>query len=261
MYRRRPARRKAERLIEVTHDALMEGIEAVRPGNTFGDIGAAIQRLCRGAAHARWCATSAATGWGGCSTRRRTCCITAARAPGRCWRPGMFFTIEPMVNLGRPETKVLDDDWTAVTRDKLAVGAVRAFGRRHRGRAARSSPCRPAGKFHPDLPDYELLELVLFRAIPRQDVKPLAKALLDRFGDFNRVSRPARPADGGGGRGRAPWCFELKIVEAAAPAHGAGAGHQPRSCPGTRCWTIATRPWRIARPSSSASSTSTARTC
>ena len=37
------------------------------------------------------------------------------------------------------------------------------------------------------LPDYELLELVLFRAIPRQDVKPLARRLLDQFGDFNRV--------------------------------------------------------------------------
>ena len=83
MYVAGPPSRKAERLIQITHDALMEGIAQVRPGNTFGDIGAAIQRLAERSA-ARWCATSAATGSGGCSTRRRTCCTTGARAPGRC---------------------------------------------------------------------------------------------------------------------------------------------------------------------------------
>ena len=66
------------------------------------------------------------------------------------------------------------------------------------------------------MPDYELLELVLFRAIPRQDVKPLARALIDRFGDFNRVlSAPAtrlREVSGVGAR----VVEELKIVEAAA---------------------------------------------
>ena len=66
------------------------------------------------------------------------------------------------------------------------------------------------------MPDYELLELVLFRAIPRQDVKPLAHALLDRFGDFNRVitASPQRLADVRG-VGEAV-ITELKIVEAAA---------------------------------------------
>ena len=66
------------------------------------------------------------------------------------------------------------------------------------------------------MPDYELLELVLFRAIPRQDVKPLAHALLDRFGDFNRVitASPQRLADVHG-VGEAV-ITELKIVEAAA---------------------------------------------
>lgn len=66
------------------------------------------------------------------------------------------------------------------------------------------------------MPDYELLELVLFRAIPRQDVKPLARALLDRFGDFNRVlsAPPQRLADVKG-VGEAV-ITELKIVEAAA---------------------------------------------
>ena len=66
------------------------------------------------------------------------------------------------------------------------------------------------------MPDYELLELVLFRAIPRQDVKPLAHALLERFGDFNRVlsASPARLMDVSG-VGDAV-VTELKIVEAAA---------------------------------------------
>ncbi len=66
------------------------------------------------------------------------------------------------------------------------------------------------------MPDYELLELVLFRAIPRQDVKPLARFLLDTFGDFNRaVSAPAERLRAVKGVGEAV-VQELKIVEAAA---------------------------------------------
>lgn len=66
------------------------------------------------------------------------------------------------------------------------------------------------------LPDYEMLELVLFRAIPRQDVKPLARRLIDMFGDFNRVlSAPVSRLTQVQGVGQAVIC-ELKIVEAAA---------------------------------------------
>ena len=66
------------------------------------------------------------------------------------------------------------------------------------------------------LPDYEMLELVLFRAIPRQDVKPLARALLEQFGDFNAVlSAPKDQLEAMKGVGEAVIC-ELKIVEAAA---------------------------------------------
>ena len=66
------------------------------------------------------------------------------------------------------------------------------------------------------VPDYELLELVLFRAIPRQDVKPLARRLLDAFGDFNGVlSASADRIAAVGGAGEAV-AVELKIVEAAA---------------------------------------------
>jgi DNA repair protein RadC len=66
------------------------------------------------------------------------------------------------------------------------------------------------------MPDYELLELVLFRAIPRQDVKPLARRLLETFGDFNGVvsAPPARLAEVEGA-GEAVVC-ELKVIEAAA---------------------------------------------
>ncbi|MTE00435.1 type I methionyl aminopeptidase [Paracoccus sp. YIM 132242] len=108
---------KARRLIQVTHDALMKGIDAVRPGATFGDIGAAIQTYAEG--H-------------GMSVVRDFCGHGLGRVfhappnvlhfgrPGKgpVLEEGMFFTIEPMINLGRPETKVLADDWTAVTRDK-----------------------------------------------------------------------------------------------------------------------------------------------
>jgi DNA repair protein RadC len=66
------------------------------------------------------------------------------------------------------------------------------------------------------IPDYELLELVLFRAIPRQDVKPLARLLMDTFGDFNRVCT-ASPARLGMVKGVGDVVVqELKIVEAAA---------------------------------------------
>lgn len=66
------------------------------------------------------------------------------------------------------------------------------------------------------LPDYELLELVLFRAIPRRDVKPLARALLDQFGDFNGVlSAPVARLSQINGVGDAVIC-ELKVIEAAA---------------------------------------------
>jgi len=66
------------------------------------------------------------------------------------------------------------------------------------------------------MPDYELLELVLFRAIPRRDVKPLARQLIDRFGDFNRVlSAPVARLREVKGVGEAVLT-ELKVIEAAA---------------------------------------------
>ncbi|MBA2126227.1 type I methionyl aminopeptidase [Hyphomicrobium methylovorum] len=109
--------RRAERLMEVTYESLMRGIAAVRPGNTTGDIGSAIQRFAEGER---------------CSVVRDFCGHGLGRVfhdrpnilhygePGEgiILEPGMLFTIEPMINLGKPHVKILADGWTAVTRDR-----------------------------------------------------------------------------------------------------------------------------------------------
>jgi len=109
--------RRAERLIEVTYEALMRGIAVVKPGATTGDIGAAIQRFAESER---------------CSIVREFCGHGIGRlfhdepnilhygekGKGVALKPGMFFTIEPMVNLGKPQVKILSDGWTAVTRDR-----------------------------------------------------------------------------------------------------------------------------------------------
>lgn len=99
----------------------------------------------------------------------------------------------------------------AVT-EPLAPGRLPSYIADHRARLrARFMDAGAAA-----LPDYELLELVLFRAIPRQDVKPLARRLIDMFGDFNRVlSAPSRRLLEVEGLGPATLC-ELKLIEAAA---------------------------------------------
>jgi methionyl aminopeptidase len=110
-------KRAAERLMDVTHECLMRGIDAVKPGARMGAIGAAIQ------AHAEA---------ERCSVVRDFCghgigqlfhdapnVLHYGRADeGAEIRPGMIFTIEPMINLGRAHVKVLSDGWTAVTRDR-----------------------------------------------------------------------------------------------------------------------------------------------
>ncbi|MFC3568334.1 type I methionyl aminopeptidase [Paracoccus simplex] len=108
---------KARRLIQVTHDSLMKGIEAVRPGATFGDIGWAIQSYVE---QNRMSVVRDFCGHGLGRTFHAPPNVLHFGRPGKgpVLEEGMFFTIEPMVNLGRPETKILADDWTAVTRDK-----------------------------------------------------------------------------------------------------------------------------------------------
>jgi methionyl aminopeptidase len=108
---------KARRLVDVTHECLMLGIEQARPGKRLGDIGAAIQRHAE--AH-RYGVVREFCGHGlGRLFHDAPEVIHAARAgTGPELRPGMFFTIEPMINLGKPPVKLLEDGWTAVTRDR-----------------------------------------------------------------------------------------------------------------------------------------------
>jgi methionyl aminopeptidase len=139
--------RKAERLIEVTHDALMKGIDAVKPGNTFGDIGHAIQTYVE--AH-RMSVVRDFCGHGLGRVFHAPPNVLHYGRPGTgaVLEEGMFFTIEPMVNLGRPETKTLADDWTAVTRDKsLSAQFEHSIGVTATG--AEIFTLSPGGKFHP----------------------------------------------------------------------------------------------------------------
>ncbi len=139
--------RKAERLIDVTHDALMRGIEAVKPGNTFGDIGHAIQSFVEG--H-RMSVVRDFCGHGLGRVFHAPPNVLHYGRPGTgaTLEPGMFFTIEPMVNLGRPETKTLSDDWTAVTRDKsLSAQFEHSVGVTETG--VDIFTLSPSGRFHP----------------------------------------------------------------------------------------------------------------
>ncbi|QFS84312.1 Methionine aminopeptidase [Roseivivax sp. THAF40] len=139
--------RKSERLIQVTYDALMMGIDAVKPGNTFGDIGHAIQSYVEGQ---RMSVVRDFCGHGlGRVFHAPPNVLHYGRAgTGPVLEEGMFFTIEPMVNLGRHETKVLADDWTAVTRDKsLSAQFEHSVGVTSDGVDIFTNS--PAGRFHP----------------------------------------------------------------------------------------------------------------
>ncbi len=109
--------RRAERLVEVTYEALMRGIAVVKPGATTGDIGAAIQEF----AEAERCSVVrefCGHGLGRLFHDEPNILHYGRHGDGVVLKPGMFFTIEPMINLGRPHVKVLADGWTAVTRDR-----------------------------------------------------------------------------------------------------------------------------------------------
>jgi methionyl aminopeptidase len=143
------ASRKAARLVEVTHEALMRGIAEVRPGACFGDIGAAIQEYAEGQR---------------CSVVRNFCghglgrvfhdapnvLHYGRRGEGAEIRPGMIFTIEPMINLGTAHTKTLADNWTAVTRDKsLSAQFEHSIGVTEEG--CEIFTLSPAGRFFPGM--------------------------------------------------------------------------------------------------------------
>jgi methionyl aminopeptidase len=111
------APRRATRLIEVTYEALMRGLRAIRPGGHLGDIGEAIQRY----AESERCSVVrdfCGHGLGRLFHDEPNVLHYGRRGEGVELRPGMFFTVEPMINLGRPHVKILSDGWTAVTRDR-----------------------------------------------------------------------------------------------------------------------------------------------
>jgi methionyl aminopeptidase len=109
--------RRAERLMSVTYESLMRGVAAVKPGATTGDIGAAIQSY----AEAERCSVVrdfCGHGLGRVFHDRPNILHYGDTGDGVLLEPGMFFTIEPMINLGKPHVKILADGWTAVTRDR-----------------------------------------------------------------------------------------------------------------------------------------------
>jgi methionyl aminopeptidase len=108
---------KAKRLVDVTYESLMLGIEQARPGNRLGDISHAIQSY---AEKHRYGVVRDFCGHGVGRVFHDAPEVVHVGKPGTGpeLKPGMIFTIEPMINIGRPDVKMLDDGWTAVTRDR-----------------------------------------------------------------------------------------------------------------------------------------------
>jgi methionyl aminopeptidase len=146
-------KRAAERLMEVTYECLLRGIAAVKPGARTGAIGQAIQAYAESER---------------CSVVRDFCGHGVGRLfhdspnilhygkadEGPELKEGMIFTIEPMINLGKPHVKVLSDGWTAVTRDRsLSAQYEHAVGVTATG--CEVFTLSPAGLDRPGLPPLE----------------------------------------------------------------------------------------------------------
>ena len=103
--------------MEVTYEALMRGIEVTKPGRTVGDIGHTIQTFVE---KQRYSVVRDFCGHGLGRVFHAAPSILHYGSPGEGpeLQEGMFFTIEPMINSGRYETKILADGWTAVTKDR-----------------------------------------------------------------------------------------------------------------------------------------------
>ena len=141
--------KKASRLIEVTHESLLHGISVVKPGNTFGDIGEAIQQFVEGnkmSVVRDFCGH----GVGRSFHSSPNVLHFGKKKTGAVLEKGMFFTIEPMVNLGKPETKILSDNWTAVTKDK-SLSAQFEHTVAVTSEGAEILTLSPENKFFPDL--------------------------------------------------------------------------------------------------------------
>jgi methionyl aminopeptidase len=150
MYCAGPPSTKARNLIEATHESLMRGIAVVKPGARLGDIGHAIQSFAEAQ---RFSVVRDFCGHGiGRTFHAPPNVLHYGRAgEGAILKPGMFFTIEPMINAGRPEVKVLDDGWTAVTRDRsLSAQFEHMIGVTETG--VEIFTLSPAGLFKPPYP-------------------------------------------------------------------------------------------------------------
>lgn len=108
-----------EKLLDVTHESLVQGIEAARIGNTVGDVGAAVQKVVESNGFS---VVREFVGHGIGTKLHEDPQVPNYGMPGHGpkLRDGMVLAIEPMVNVGRPETRLLDDKWTAVTEDGSA---------------------------------------------------------------------------------------------------------------------------------------------
>ncbi len=108
---------KARKLVQITYEAMMKGIEMVKPGVTLGDIGNAIQKHAEAQ---NYSVVRDFCGHGVGKTFHMPPSVLHYGNPGTgtALKAGMFFTIEPMINAGKYDIKVLSDGWTAVTRDR-----------------------------------------------------------------------------------------------------------------------------------------------
>ena len=118
MYAVGPIKRKAARLIDITYESMLRGIAVVKPGATTGDIGHAIQVYAEGEEKCSVVRDFCGHGLGKIFHALPNIVHYGKPGGGMVLRPGMFFTIEPMINLGGYGVKVLSDGWTAVTRDR-----------------------------------------------------------------------------------------------------------------------------------------------
>jgi len=140
-----PAR--ARRLVEVTYEGFEHGLAAVKPGARFGDIGYAIQSYVE---NQRCSVVRDFCGHGVGRVFHDTPNVLhfGRRGEGAVLEAGMMFTIEPMVNLGKHQVKLLSDGWTAVTRDKsLSAQCEHSIGVTETG--AEVFTASPAGLFRP----------------------------------------------------------------------------------------------------------------
>lgn len=103
-------------LVDTTREALAAGLEVVKPGNRTGDIGHAIQSLAEGRGYGV-VREYTGHGIGKRLHEEPTIYHWGARYTGLKLQPGMVFTVEPMINLGTPDTRLLADGWTVVTAD------------------------------------------------------------------------------------------------------------------------------------------------